>query len=128
MSDVYSIVDLSGYAFQMRKAAASSLCDNYSDDLNDYISVDQIIGLVKEECIGFDDQDRPLVNEKINGNIFDKAIIWIHNVGLARLASKNLIECAWDDKMNEMVFWTKKERQHNVEPNPQPKKRRNKKT
>lgn len=130
MSDVYAIVDLSGYALQMRKAAAESLCDNHSDDLNDYISVEQMIGLVKEECVGFDDKDRPLLNEETNANIFDKTTVWIHNVGLARLASQDLVECAWDNKTNEMIFWAKQERQTNVEPNPQPKskKRRNKKT
>lgn len=130
MSEIYAIVDLSGYAYQMRQAAAESLCDNYSDDLNDYISVDQMIGLVKEECVGFDDQNRPLLNEETNANIFDKAAVWIHNVGLARLASQDLVECAWDNKTNEMIFWAKQERQNNVEPDPQnkSKKRRNKKT
>lgn len=130
MSDVYAIVDLTGYAFQMRKAAAESLCDHHSDDLNDYISVDQMIGLVKEECVGFDDQDRPLLNEETNANIFDKATVWIHNVGLARLAAQDLVECAWDNTNNEMIFWAKQERQYNVEPDAQPKqkKRRNKKT
>lgn len=129
MSQVYAIVDLQGYVSQMREAAAESLCDNYSDNLNDYISVDQMIGLVKSECVGFDDEDRPLLNEETNANIFDKTAVWIHNVGLAKLASQDLVECAWDDQSNEMVFWPKQEKPQNVESEqPKTKKRRNKKT
>jgi hypothetical protein len=107
MSEVYAITDLAGYASQMREAAASSICEEHNDDINDYITLDQMIGLVKQECLGFDDEDRPLLDEKTNETIFENTAVWIHNVGLAKLAAQDLVECAWDDKDNEMIFWTK---------------------
>jgi hypothetical protein len=125
MSKVYAIVDVSGYVSQMREAAAISLCEKYSDNLDDYISIEQMIGLVKAECVGFDDNNRPLLNEETNENIFDKTAIWIHNVGLAKLAAKDLVECAWDSKTNEMIFWAKEESINNATKKP---KRKNKKT
>jgi hypothetical protein len=106
--EVYAIVDLNGYVSQMREAAANSISENgHSDNLDFYISLDQMVGLVKNICLGFDDNNHPLLNEERNQQIFEEAATWIHNVGLAKLAAQDLIECAWDDKLNEMVFWQK---------------------
>lgn len=104
----YAIIDLNGYATQMREAAAASISENYHDEnLDEYITLDQMIGLVKKECIGFDELDRPVLDENSNEVIFEQTATWIHNVGLARLAAKDLVECAWDNDSNEMIFWAK---------------------
>jgi hypothetical protein len=115
MSDeLYAIVDLEGYVQEMRQAAASSLSDSDTDDLNNYISVNQMINLVKNECLGYDDNDRPMLNEDANCKIYESTVAWIHNVGLAKLAAQDLIECAWDSELSEMIFWSKtKEKKHN---------------
>lgn len=130
-NDLYAITNLAGYAVEMRQAAANSLSSDSEDNLDDYISLDQMINLVKAECIGFDDYDRPLLNEDANEKIYESTVTWIHNVGLAKLAAKDLVQCAWDSKINEMVFWAnpeinkpqKKKRKSNGQPN----QRRNKK-
>lgn len=109
MSEVYAITDLEGYANEMRIAAAKSLSANEEDNLDDYISIHQMINLVKSECVGYDNKDRPLLNEETNEEIYEKTVVWIHNVGLAKLAAKGLVECAWDSKANEMVFWANPE-------------------
>ena len=120
----YAIVDLEGYASQMREAAAASISDNYhNENLDKYITLNQMIGLVKKECIGFDEFDRPVLNETTNEIIFEQAATWIHNVGLAKLAAKDLVECAWDPKSNEMIFWTKEKEKN---PNEQKNKSRRK--
>ena len=106
MSDVYAIVDIEGYASEMREAAAKTISDSHEDNLDDFISIDQMIGLVKENCVGFDDNDRPLLNEDANEIIYESTVSWIHGVGLAKLASKGLIECAWDNDTNGMIFWS----------------------
>jgi hypothetical protein len=119
MSEVYAIIDLDGYAVQMREAAAKSISSDNDDNLDEYISLKQMTNLVEEFCLGHDDEDRPLLNEETNEQIFEEAAIWIHNVGLAKLAARDLIECAWDNKANEMVFWqkeTKKEKKSNAKP------------
>jgi hypothetical protein len=109
MSEVYAILDLNSYVVQMRDAAAKSLAEDCRcDNLDDYISIDQMINLVKSKSLGTDDNSRLLLNEDGNEQIFEAAAIWIHNVGLAKLAALDLIECAWDDEFNEMIFWAKK--------------------
>lgn len=119
--EVYAITDLEGYATQMRDAAAKSLTDSNEDNLDDFISIGQIINMVSEECLGFDDEDRPLLNEETNERIFENTSIWIHEVGLAKLAAKDLVECAWDDEQNEMIFW-KKENEQSSKPRRKDKK------
>lgn len=121
MSEVYAITNLEGYATQMRDAAAKSLNENHNDNLDDYISINQIVNLVKNECVGFDDEDCPLLDEDTNEKIFENTVEWIHNVGLAKLAAQDLVECAWDDKSNEMIFWVKEKRKSNAK---KPKSRR----
>lgn len=129
MSELYAIVDLAGYATQIREAAAKSICSDNTDNLNDYISLNQIINLVKENCKGYDDEDRPLLDEDSNEKIFEDTAIWIHDIGLAKLAAKDLIECAWDDNQNEMVFWAKESEVKNHESSkPKRNSRKNKKS
>lgn len=124
MSDqVYAITDVKGYVSQMREAAAQSISENSDqDNLDDYISIGQMIGLVKSHCLGFDDENRPLLNEKQNEIIFTETTAIIHNVGLAKLAAKDIVECAWDDELNEMVFWHKE-----IPKNDKPKRKRKRK-
>ena len=121
--EVYAITNIDGYVSQMREAAANSISEESSNDnLDHYISIDQMIGLVKSNCLGFDDNEHPLLDEKSNQKIFEETATWIHNVGLARLAAKDLVECAWDDELNEMVFWHKE-----TPKNDKPKRKRKRK-
>jgi hypothetical protein len=120
---VYAITDLSGYVSQMRNVAAQNISENSNqDNLDDYISIDQMIGVVKSNCLGYDDNDHVLLDEKRNQKIFEEVTAWIHNVGLAKLAAQDLVECAWDDELNEMVFWQKE-----IPKNEKPKRKRKRK-
>jgi len=116
---VYAVTDLNGYVSDMRLVAAQSLSENCEqDNLDHYISLDQMIGIVKQKSVGLDDQNRYLLNEDANEKIFEEVAIWIHNAGLAKLAAMDLIECAWDDEINDMVFWAKTpEKKSNVRKN-----------
>lgn len=129
--EVYAITNIEGYASEMREAAANTFTESH-DDIDSYISLNQMINLIKSECIGFDDQDRPLLNEDANEKIYESTVTWINNVGLARLASEGYIECAWDSNSNEMVFWANNKlndimKNEEDTPNDKPIKRRNKK-
>jgi hypothetical protein len=121
--EVYAITNIDGYVSQMREAAANSISeDSSNDNLDHYISIDQMIGLVKSNCLGFDENQHPLLDEESNQKIFEETTTWIHNVGLAKLAAKDLVECAWDDELNEMVFWHKE-----TTKNDKPKRKRKRK-
>lgn len=101
----YSITDLLAYATHTRDSVASEMKPDYKDNLDDFITVNQILDIVKEHSLGVDDDNCFIINEEIHNDIFDSIEIRIFNVGLAKLAASGAIECAWDDKENEMVFW-----------------------
>jgi hypothetical protein len=127
MGKVYAIMNLDGYASEMREAAASSLCETHTENLDEYITLNQIINLVNTKCIGFDNENRPLLDDNTNESIYEDTAIWIHNVGLAKLASQDLVECAWDDEINEMIFWAKETKKNNHDKQRKP-RRKNKKS
>jgi hypothetical protein len=81
-----------------------------------------MIGLVKSNCLGYDDNNQPLLNEKTNEKIYEETAVWIHNAGLAKLSANDLVECAWDDELNEMIFWQKE-----IAKNDKPKRKRKRK-
>ena len=101
----YSIVDMNGYASAMRANVAKSFSEDYSENLDDFISLEQVIYLVEHHSLGLDEQGNHIINEEVFNDIFDDLREWLYGVGLAKLASQGLIECAWDDDSNEMVFW-----------------------
>ncbi len=128
MNGKYAITDLDGYVVEIRQAAADSIGSSDGEDLNNYISLDQMKGLVEQWSLGTDNQDRLIVDEETNQHIFEDTRIWISNVGLAKLAAEDCIECAWDNDANEMVFWVKEtsEKKHESKPKNKRTKRKDK--
>jgi hypothetical protein len=107
MDKIYAIKDINGYATEMRTSAAQSITENYVQNLDEFITIKQVINIIHKESVGIDDCGRPLLNEDANANIFDALVVWLHNSAVAKLAANDYIECAWDSKNNEMIFWTK---------------------
>lgn len=103
---IYAIKDLNQYAYELREFSANSICENYTENLDDFISLGQLNCLIREKSHGIDEDGHFLISEKTNDELFYIVVDWIYGVGLSRLASKNLIECAWDSKQNCMIFWS----------------------
>ena len=103
--DSYSIIDLEGYAKAMRDGAASSFEKDYTENLDDFVTIPQVINMIKENNLGLDEEGYYLINEDIFDDVFNCIRDRLYEVALAKLAAKGLIECAWDDESNDMVFW-----------------------
>lgn len=103
--ETYSIVDLEGYAKAMRDGAASSFEKDYTENLDDFITIKQVINLIKNNNLGLDDEGNYLINSDIFDEVFNQIREWLYGVGLSKLVSKGYVDCAWDDESNEMVFW-----------------------
>jgi hypothetical protein len=101
----YSIIDLEGYAKAMRDGAASSFEKDYTENLDDFITIDQVINMIKKDNLGLDEEGNYLINEEIFDNVFNNIRNWLYEVGLCKLAAKGFVDCSWDDESNEMVFW-----------------------
>ena len=106
MSNVYSILDLDGYADAVRNEAASSYASNYTENIEEFITLEQTKSLVESYSLGTDDDGYNVIDTDTHFDILEDISKWIFNVGLAKLAASNKLECAWDDSVNDMVFWS----------------------
>jgi hypothetical protein len=101
----YSIIDLEGYAKAMRDGAASSFEKDYTENLDEFITITQVINMIKKNNLGLDEEGNYLINEDIFDDVFNNIRNWLYEVGLCKLAAKGFVDCSWDDDSNEMVFW-----------------------
>ena len=104
---IYSINDLDGYAASIREGVAQSFVENYSENLDEYITIDQVKNLIIGYSLGQDENDNYLINSEVFNDTFDDVREWFYEAGLSKLAAKGVIECAWDDDADQMVFWVK---------------------
>lgn len=103
----FSIIDLDDLARGIRDAAAASISDNHQENLDDYITIEQIKQMIIDTSLGVDNEGFYIIDENIFDQLFEDTMYSIYQSGLAKLAANNSIECAWDDDTNQMVFWTK---------------------
>ena len=103
--ETYSIVDLEGYANAMRQGAAASFEEEHKENLDEFITIAQVINLIKKNNLGQDENQYYIIDENIFNSIFEEIRQWLYEVGLCKLAAKGLVDCAWDNDSNEMVFW-----------------------
>lgn len=102
---VYSIIDMKGYAETIRESVAESFAENYTENLDYFITINQTVNLIKKKSLGKDKDGHYMINDQIFDDTFDEIRSWIYGVGLSRLAASGYVECAWDNKSNEMTFW-----------------------
>ena len=106
MSEVYSIMDMERYATSLRANAAMTYAkSDITTRLDEYITIPQVCTLIDNNIVGHDEKDRPLIDENGYNTIFEEIRVWLYNASLARLAANDEVQCAWDDELNEMVFW-----------------------
>lgn len=114
----YVISNLEGFANSIRENAAKSFAENYTENLDDFISINQVVGLIKEQSDSITEDNQIIITEDNFNNIFDEIRVRLYEVGLARLASKGYIDCAWNSETNEMEFWLVDENSTKIESRP----------
>lgn len=111
---MHCIINLDKYANHVRKSAAISFAKegqeiDESEDLETYVTITQVSQMVAENAMGQDEDGHYLITDEGYRALFRQLKTRIYNSGLSKLAAKNLIECAWDDKKNTMIFWPNEE-------------------
>ena len=104
----YSITDSLEFARIMRNCAAESLSEEYTGepkDLDMIVTLSQVESIISEHSIGVTEDDEEIIDNDIFNNIFDETRNLIYQSAMSQLAAKGLVECAWDDEENKMVFW-----------------------
>lgn len=106
MNDCFVINDIEKLAYSIRKNAALTISPDSSEELDNFISINQMRNMIYNYAIRTDEGDL-ILDEAGYESIFDETSSWIINTGLAKLAAEDKIQCAWDDESNEMIFWQK---------------------
>jgi len=113
----YIITDIESYAQTVRETCFNYLkysngpSNSVNENLDDYIKIPEIISLVTKKC-ELNENDQFVLNEEIHEDIFQDVCDWVYGIGLSKLVSDNLVECAWDDEQNCMVFWSPEKSNH----------------
>ena len=101
----YGIEDLDGFAKEIRHGAAFSFAEDYTENLDDFITIEQTKQIIINHSFDVDENGSHYITEDIFDNIFDDIREAIYQCGLSKLASAGYIECGWDEKTNAMSFW-----------------------
>ena len=72
---IYSITDLDQYAIALRDAVAKTFKENYSEDLDTYITIQQVISVIEGYSVGQDEEGRLIITEEIFNDIFDSLFL-----------------------------------------------------
>jgi hypothetical protein len=109
--EAYTIIDLDGFAEILRESAAKDICDQYTENLDDFISLNQVKIILDQHSLGIDDNGQYVITEEVYHEMLNDIQRQIYEIGLAKLAAEDKIECAWDEETNDMVFWAKQKLQ-----------------
>jgi hypothetical protein len=101
----YIVSNLEGFAESLRDNVAKGFAEDYKENLDEFVSIVQVIGIIKEYTTGETLDKKPIITEDAFNHIYDDLRVRMYEVGLAKLAASGYIECAWNQENNEMEFW-----------------------
>lgn len=102
--EYYVITDLKKFSKALRIEAATILYSEIKEkDINQYITLEQCSSIIKNISHKIDGEY--YINEETYIMIIEEIASQIHQSALSKLASEGIIECAWDDETEQMIFW-----------------------
>ena len=105
----YIIQDMKRFCRKVRKYSLTFLAEDIQHkNLRQFITLKQCCQIVKDHCPLDENGDRVL-DEDTYVDIVEKICKQIYQSALSKLAADDIIECAWDDKEDKMIFWIQEE-------------------
>ena len=101
----YVITKMEKFCKAIITEAANGLSQKQNGNINDFITIEQCKQIVESQCDIAEDTGEYTINEKSYWNIITKVSEQIYQSALSKLAADDIIECAWDDDANKMIFW-----------------------
>jgi hypothetical protein len=88
-----------------RQAAKTLSSNNHKENLDQFITIEQCGQILENNCVDRDERGRFIVDEDCYVDMLIEISRQIYQSALSKLAAENIIQCAWDEKENGMVFW-----------------------
>jgi hypothetical protein len=105
--DVHTVSDLRRYASEMRLVAAKEISENTNaEEARRLLADEQVFGIVRRYCLGFDDDGHPLLNEERNEQIFDEIRVSLYSSGIAGIAANESVDQETRQQCIEMLATT----------------------
>lgn len=110
---VFVISDIEGFCDATRDLVAYDLHGvsrkkSVEENLDDFITLKQIESIVQDLSLDTDHNDDEIrINIDIYEDILEEVSTQIYGTALAKLAADGFLESAWDENLNDMVFWVK---------------------
>lgn len=104
MNKKYTIYEFDKFSKEIRDMVARSFGAEDIDDIDSYITVNQVKSLIIENSFCLKD-DELTADEKGLFKACDDIKAMIIDAGLSKLAAKGIIECGWSDEDNDFIFW-----------------------
>ena len=104
MNNYIKIKNLKLFSKSIRKNVVTIFPKQYSYQIDSLISVSQTEKLVRQYIEpGYNDEF--ILSDENYDLLCNTIKKWIYNSSLSLVASSGIIECAWEDESNEMIFW-----------------------
>ena len=111
-NETYAITDIRGYRSMIAKAVADDFGAKDPVEVFEYITPKQMEQVIEEECLGHTEEENFfLINEDAHCNILNKVISLVQSSLLSKMAANGQLECAWDEKENDMIFLATRRKQ-----------------
>lgn len=109
----FSITDNEEFASLMRSYAASSLAEEYLGEPREYeheeleclMTLNQVQNIVEENSADTTEDNLNIISENEFDTIFNLVRVQLYHATMSQLAAKGYLECAWNDKKQQMEFW-----------------------
>lgn len=100
----YTILDEDGFIEAVAVSVASCFDSENTKEVYDYVNKDQMLNFVRERCLGYDEGNM-VISAKVYEDSVNDIAQAMQGKMLAKLAAEGFLESAWDDELNDMVFW-----------------------
>lgn len=105
-TDFYTIDDVDGYCHQTRALVGTTFDTGITDqELDQYITLAQVEKILDDFCDYHEENGLPIICQETHNNICEAILTRINNVGLAKLAADDSLQVAFDEEINDFVFW-----------------------
>lgn len=106
-NETFCITNIDGYIGTLVSNVAEEMAVSAEDrsEICDFITKAQVLTIIEEQCLGYTENNEPVIDNESHTKIIETIICSVQNTVLAQLASEGFLDCAWDDELNDMVFW-----------------------
>lgn len=103
--NVYAISEMDKFCIALKKEAINCLSCEEDKTIDCFITNPQCIDIIERLCYFKDEDGIIYINEDSYTEIVLEIAEQIYQSALSKLAANDLIQCAWDEDENKMIFW-----------------------